>query len=69
MKWKPEPEVVNGAKTAFLGVFIWGGLHLNICQCFSLQGKWTIFSMVVADMCAYKMSQKVLFQTARNSFA
>ena len=25
--------------------------------------------MMVADMCAYKMPQKVLFQTARNSFA
>jgi len=24
---------------------------------------------MVADMCAYKMPQKVLFQTARNSFA
>jgi len=72
IKWKPEPEVVIGAilrKNRIFGCFFWGGLYLNIFQCFSFQRKWPIFGMMVADMCAYKTPQKILFQNARNSFA
>jgi len=63
-KWtaKPQPEVVIGAslrKNRIFWYFFWVGLNLNIFQCFSFQWKWPIFSVTVADVCAYKMPQKI----------
>jgi len=62
MTWKLEPEMAIGAilrKNRIFGCFFWGGLNLNIFQCFSFRRKWLIFGMMIADMCAYKMPQKV----------
>jgi len=75
---KFENEVKTGTRSSYrrhfaqkphFWVFFLSGTKLKYLSMFQFSTKMTNFRVKVADMCAYKRPQKLLFQSARNSLA